>query len=60
MKKFALYLTPEEKPKIFEGTSATVKRDLDGLTVTIFNGKKKTVIKGVVIFCEVSEKIKVV
>jgi hypothetical protein len=61
MKKFALYLPNTEQPKIVEGLSAVVLKESGGLKVTITTApKKKQTFNGVVIFCELSEQIKVV
>lgn len=59
MKKFALYSSPNEQPQFIEGDDVIIKRKSDGLKITVKSGKKKQVFEGVVIFCEVSEKIKV-
>lgn len=60
MKKYALYSTPNENPIFVEGDKFEIKRMKDGLRVTVHaEGKKKQVFDGVVIFCEVSEKIKI-
>ena len=62
MKRFAIYLPSKEQPEIIEGISATVKRQKDGLKVTVkrggeFNGT--TIFKGAIVFTEVCDEIKV-
>ena len=60
MKKFALFLPLADQAQIVEGTSATVTKKSDGLKIVIkLEGNKKLTFNGVVIFCEVSEQIKV-
>ena len=60
MSKYALYSSPNENPVFVEGDKFEIKRKSDGLRVTVHaEGKKKQVFDGVVIFCEVSEKVKV-
>ena len=60
MKKFAMFQSGKETPEIIEGVSAVVVRSNGFLTVTINHGeRKKTTFKNVIIFTEVSEKIKV-
>lgn len=59
MKTFALYLTPNDNPQFVEGDSAEVNKKPNGLSIVIKTaGKKKQTFTGVVLFCEVSEKIK--
>jgi hypothetical protein len=60
MKKFAIFLPLADQAQIVEGTSATVVRKPDGLKVVITVApKSKKNFNGVIIFCEVSEQIKV-
>ena len=60
MKRFAIFLPNTEQAQIIEGLSATVTKKDDGLKVVInHGGKKKSTFNKVIIFCEVSEQIKV-
>lgn len=60
MKRFAIFLPSAEQAQIVEGLSATVVKKSDGLKVVINQGlKKKITFNDVIIFCEVSEQIKV-
>lgn len=60
MKKFAIFLPDKEQAEIVEGLSATVTRKPKGLKVVINqSNKQKVIFTGVIIFTEVSEKIKV-
>lgn len=60
MKKFAIFLPNKEQAEIVEGLSAVVTKKKDGLkvVVTISDKVKRTYSKAI-IFCEVSEQIKV-
>jgi len=57
MKKFAIFLPSTEQAQIIEGQSASVTRKPDGLRVVISQNGKRISFNGVVIFCEVSDKI---
>ena len=60
MKKFAIFLPNIEQAQIIEGLSATVTKKSDGLKVVVTTAPKvKKTFNQVVIFCEVSEQIKV-
>ena len=62
MKRFAIYLPSKEQPEIIEGISATVKRQKDGLKVTVKHGgefNNTTIFKGAIVFTEVCDEIKV-
>jgi len=60
MKKFAIFQSGKETPEIVEGISAVIVRNKGSLKVTIshFTNPKRT-FKDVVIFTEVSERIKI-
>jgi len=60
MKKFAIFQSGKESAEIVEGVSATVVRKDSFLIVTVNHGeRRKSIFKSVIIFTEVSEKIKV-
>ena len=60
MKRFAIFQSGKESAEIVEGVSAVVVRKNSFLTVTVNHGqRKKSTFEKVIIFTEVSEKIKV-
>ena len=55
-----MFQSGKETPEIIEGVSAVIVRKHGHLSVTINHGeRKKSTFKNVIIFTEVSEKIKV-
>lgn len=61
MKRFAIFQTGTEQSQIVEGLSATITRKGDSLNVVINqSNKSRQVFKNVIIFTEVSDKIKMI
>lgn len=60
MKKFAIFLPNKDQAEIIEGLSAVVTKKKDGLKVVVTIAEKsKITFNKAIIFCEVSEQIKV-